>query len=130
MNHASFFRSVVGPQYDLVGFDPRGTANYHATQTNNWLTAVFAGVGETTPPLSIFKSPVEAFEFYSTYPLDLNESVSSFGRMFAQAQIFGSLAADRAQKFAESVSTPAVATDMLTITRAFGHEKVNYWGAS
>lgn len=88
------------------------------------------GVGATTPPLSVFKSPVEAFEFYSTYPLNVNESISSFGRMFAQSQILGNLTVDRAEKIAESVSTPAVATDMLTITRAFGHEQVNYWGIS
>lgn len=88
------------------------------------------GVGNTTPPLSIFKSPIEAFEFFSTYPQDLNESVSSFGRMYAQAQILGSLAKDRAQNLAESVSTPAVASDMLSIARAFGYEEVNYWGFS
>lgn len=78
----------------------------------------------------MFNSPPEAFEFYSTYPENANESISSFGKMFAQAQIFGRLARDRAQKIAESVSTPAVATDMLSIVRAFGHEQVNYWGIS
>lgn len=78
----------------------------------------------------MFGSPVEAYELYSTYPGNLNESVSSFGRMYAQAQILGDLAKSRAQNVAESVSTAAVASDMLSITRAFGFEEVNYWGIS
>ena len=31
---------------------------------------------------------------------------------------------------AESIGTAAIATDMLQIARAFGQEKVNYWGIS
>lgn len=78
----------------------------------------------------MFKNPPEALELYATYPMNVNESVSSFGRMFAQAQILANLTMDRAQTIAESVSTPAVATDMLSISRAFGYEEVNYWGIS
>ncbi|EKM51090.1 uncharacterized protein PHACADRAFT_263055 [Phanerochaete carnosa HHB-10118-sp] len=106
-----YFRAIIGPQYDLVGFDPRG-------------------VGETTPALSIFNSPAEAEQFYKTYPFNVNESVSSFGRFYAQAQILGDLALNRAQLVAESVGTAAVATDMLNIARALGQEKLNYWGIS
>ena len=49
---------------------------------------------------------------------------------FAQAQVLGTLAKDRIPQVSESVSTAAVATDMLTISRAFGFEQVNYWGVS
>ncbi|EKM52549.1 uncharacterized protein PHACADRAFT_126443 [Phanerochaete carnosa HHB-10118-sp] len=108
---APYFRPIIGPQYDLVGFDPRGA-------------------GETTPTLSVFNSPAEALEFYAPYPQNVNESVSSFGRSLAEAQILGKLAVDRVQQIAESVSTAAVATDMLNIARAFGFDKVNYWGVS
>ncbi|GJE87210.1 alpha/beta hydrolase [Phanerochaete sordida] len=107
----TYFRAIVGPQYDLVGFDPRG-------------------VGQSTPVLSLFKTPVEAFEYYSTYPQNVNESISSFGRFYAQANILGKFAADRYQTVAESVSTAAVATDMLNIAKALGQDKVNYWGVS
>ena len=37
---------------------------------------------------------------------------------------------DRVQLFAESVGTPAVATDMLNIAKAFGRDKLNYYGVS
>ncbi|EKM55395.1 uncharacterized protein PHACADRAFT_255998 [Phanerochaete carnosa HHB-10118-sp] len=106
-----YFRAVIGPQYDLIGFDPRG-------------------IGQSTPVLSLFKSPPEALEFYSTYPQNVNESISSFGRFYAQANILGKLAVDRYPTIAESVSTAAVATDMLNIAKALGQDKVNYWGVS
>lgn len=40
------------------------------------------------------------------------------------------LVLDRAKVVAESVSTAAVARDMLAITKAFGFDKLNYWGVS
>ena len=49
---------------------------------------------------------------------------------YAQTKILAQLTQDRIPKLAESVSTAAVATDMLTIARAFGQDKVNYWGIS
>ena len=89
-----------------------------------------AGVGETTPPLSVFESAAEALQFYATYPLNVNDSVSSLARAYVQAEILGNLTVDRAKEVAESVGTAAVATDMLQISRALGQEKVNYWGVS
>ncbi|GJE95976.1 hypothetical protein PsYK624_121690 [Phanerochaete sordida] len=108
---AAYFRVIIGPAYDLVGFDPRG-------------------VGFTTPSLEVFHTAAEALAFYGAYPFNANESIASFGRGYAQVQILGSLAAARASTVAESVSTPAVAMDMLAISRAFGFEEVNYWGIS
>ncbi|EKM51092.1 uncharacterized protein PHACADRAFT_212992 [Phanerochaete carnosa HHB-10118-sp] len=108
---AALFREILGPQYDIVGFDPRG-------------------VGHTTPVISLFQSPAEALEFFAPYPQNANESISSLGRIVAQAQILGDLANARAKTVVESVSTPTVATDMLTITRAFGRDKLSYYGIS
>lgn len=89
-----------------------------------------AGVGETTPSLAVFESPAEALQFYATYPLNVNDSVSSLARAYVQGGILGNLTVDRAKDVAESVGTAAVATDMLQIARALGQEKVNYWGVS
>ncbi|KIP06187.1 hypothetical protein PHLGIDRAFT_467113 [Phlebiopsis gigantea 11061_1 CR5-6] len=107
----TYFREVIGPQYDLVGFDPRG-------------------VGATTPLSAFLDSPVEALDLLATYPLSLNESASSFGRAYALGRIMSDLAEQRNKLALESVSTPAVAMDMLAISRAFGFEKLNYWGVS
>lgn len=125
---APYFRAIIGPQYDLVGFDPRGKRFFFSETTA--ADRHCAGVGETTPILSAFNNPAEELEFYAPYPQNANESISSLGRTLAQAQILGKLAADRIEQISESVSTAAVATDMLTITRAFGFDKVNYWGIS
>lgn len=90
----------------------------------------FVGTGSSAPLLALFRDPVEALDFYSTYPVSANESANSFARAFAQGQILGKLAQDRIQKVAESVGTPAVATDMLNIVKAFGRDRLNYWGIS
>ena len=87
-------------------------------------------MGATTPVVSIFRDPAEALEWYATYPLNVNESVSSFGRAFAQADILGRLAVDRAQNVSVAVTTPTVANDMFSIMKAFGSDKLNYWGIS
>ena len=93
-------------------------------------SVVSSGIGSSTPTLALFDSPVEAIEFFSTYPTNVNESISSFGRAYAQSQIVAKLAKTRIPTLAESVSTPAVATDMLRIVQAFGQDKLNYWGIS
>ena len=105
--------------------------NYHRFEPQHSLTSWLSiGVGETTPPLSIFESPAEALEFYSDFPLNTNESVSSLGKFYTQSKLLSNLVLDRAKDVAESVSTAAVATDMLSITKAFGFDKLSYWGIS
>ncbi|GJE96012.1 alpha/beta hydrolase [Phanerochaete sordida] len=106
-----YFRAIIGPGYDLVGFDPRA-------------------VGVTTPVLSVFKSPPEALEAFATFPLNTDDAPSSLGRQYAVTQIVNDVVRDRAPLIAESIGTAAIATDMLQIARAFGQEKVNYWGIS
>ncbi|KIP10531.1 hypothetical protein PHLGIDRAFT_101206 [Phlebiopsis gigantea 11061_1 CR5-6] len=109
-------QSVIGPYYDIVSFDPRAQSAL--------------GVGNTTPAVSFFASPAEALLYRETFPNNANESASSFGRSLAQSQVLAKLASDRIQLVAESVGTPAVAADMLNIVRAFGQEKLNYYGIS
>ncbi|GJE95989.1 alpha/beta hydrolase [Phanerochaete sordida] len=107
----AYFREIIGPAYDLVGFDPRATGN-------------------TTPTLAIWHSSTEALQFYSDFEQNFNSSHEAFGIGFAQEQVFGKLAEERIANVSQAVSTPAVAMDMLSIVRAFGFEKVNYWGVS
>ena len=40
------------------------------------------------------------------------------------------VAVDRAQNISEAVTTPTVANDMFSIMKAFGANKLNYWGIS
>ena len=124
-------RQVLGPQYDLVTFDPRGMLRIPLLHVvRRLILSLYLGVGQTTPPLAIFDSSIEAGIFYSTYPSNFNESVSSLGRGYALNQIRGNIAVDRAEKVAASMSTPAVARDMLNMVEAFGRDKLSYWGFS
>lgn len=66
----------------------------------------------------------------SRFPLNLNASISDLGEAYAAASIAASIAADRSRFVAERVSTPLVARDMLSIVRAYGQDKLQYWGFS
>ena len=78
----------------------------------------------------MFKDAAEAAQLLSMYVNNANDSVSSIGRDFAVAEILDMLAADRVKTITESVGTPAVARDMLSIVKAFGEDKLQYWGFS
>lgn len=60
----------------------------------------------------------------------MNASPAALGRLHTVAQYLGDLALERSEKVASHVSTPAVARDMLSIVRAAGQEKLQYWGFS
>ena len=125
------FREIVGPQFDLVSFDPRGLFFFFVNMRMRDADAfVFPGVGETTPPLTVFSDEAQAAEFYAHTPLNANESISSVGRIHAMYDILGRLGENDAKAVAESISTPNVARDMLSIVHAFGQEKLQYWGVS
>ena len=87
-------------------------------------------MGYTTPFLSVFADAVEAGDFYVTLPMNANESISSVGNLYAKYDILGKLAVLRAPDVAETLSTPTVAQDMMSIVRAFGQDKLQYWGVS
>ena len=89
-----------------------------------------SGVGETTPAFAPFKDAAEAAQLFSTYSVNANESISAIGRNFALMEILDRLVNARAKEDAESVGTPAVARDMLSIVNAFGQDKLQYWGVS
>jgi hypothetical protein len=60
----------------------------------------------------------------------MNASTAALGNLFGTVQIVGSLTLDRSKKEAEHVSTSEVATDMLGIVKAYGMDKLQYWGVS
>ena len=78
----------------------------------------------------MFETAAEAAQLFSTYVSNANDSISSIGRDFALIEILNMLATDRVKTIAESVGTPAVARDMLSIVKAFGEDKLQYWGFS
>lgn len=60
----------------------------------------------------------------------MNETSDAIPKRYAQASILGKLAEQRSLESVSHVSTAEVARDMLSITEAFGREKVLYWGFS
>ena len=87
-------------------------------------------IGRTTPHLNIFASFQETLTFTRSDLTALNASTATLGEAFGLSQIVGDLAVIRAQKAAEHVSTPGVARGTLGIVKAYGDDKLQYWGFS
>ncbi|KAJ7182770.1 TAP-like protein-domain-containing protein [Mycena crocata] len=102
---------IVGPEFDIIGFDPRGVAR-------------------STPRASFFETDVERILFRHATLRDLNASADALGRSWAQAQVHTRLAAERAGDFLPHINTDNTARDMLHIVEAHGREKLQYWGFS
>lgn len=64
------------------------------------------------------------------YPNILNSSTDSLGRAYALSNILGAKLGETTRNVTEHVSTPVVARDMLTISKAMGYDKLQYWGFS
>lgn len=97
-------------------------------------TVRYSGVARTLPQIVIFPDEAESAKFHlqtSSIP-PWNTSLDATSRLHASAKILGGVVDARPQvKHAASyVSTALVARDMLSITRAFGREKLQYWGFS
>ncbi|KAJ7328237.1 TAP-like protein-domain-containing protein [Mycena albidolilacea] len=110
------FATVFGPEFDIVGFDPRG-------------------VSYSTPQISFFKTDVERrflipFKEIVIYP-SLNASSNAVSKTFGDFGLLGQLALQSdTDHYLQHMSTDNIARDMLRITQAFGFEKVQYWGIS
>ncbi|KAJ7744113.1 TAP-like protein-domain-containing protein [Mycena metata] len=105
------FAMVFGEQFDIVG------------------------VSYSTPTISFFKTEAER-RFLIPSPTtvffpSLNASSSSLADTYANMQLLGQLAiANDANGYLQHMSTDNIARDMLSITEAFGFEKLQYWGVS
>ncbi|KAF8583140.1 alpha/beta-hydrolase, partial [Ramaria rubella] len=117
LENAKRYVSIIGRDYDHVGFDPRG-------------------VGRSTPTLDVFPDAFQRKLVETQIPyIDLNSNTSikrTVGEVAAAASLLGTLAIQNptVRYAAEHMSTALVARDMLSITRAFGREKLLYWGFS
>ena len=60
----------------------------------------------------------------------MNTSSESLGRLSGLAQIVSNLSVSRAKLYMEHVSTPEIAMDMMNIVKAYGMDKLQYWGFS
>ncbi|TCD60883.1 hypothetical protein EIP91_009374 [Steccherinum ochraceum] len=104
-------RTVIGDAHDIIGFDPRG-------------------IGFTTPTLQTLQTKGEQGLFLKDFLVAINSSDTALGSIYASAQNLGHLGAARMGDVARYVNTPTVARDMLSITKAHGRDKLQYWGFS
>ncbi|KAL0580855.1 hypothetical protein V5O48_001147 [Marasmius crinis-equi] len=104
-------RQTLGPQFDLVGFDPRG-------------------VQRSFPRFEFYKTPVDRLLNYHP-PTELNNSLTdTVASYWAETKIMGSLAYERGKEYMPYLNTDHSARDMLRIVQAHGREKIQYWGFS
>jgi hypothetical protein len=121
--------AIVGPHFDLVTFDPRGkSCGSYSAYSDVHLTSL--GVARTTPRVYLHETEVErALWTQWEYP-NLNSSTNAIQLAWARAQVMGRLAEERDAGVARHVATEIVARDLLQITRAYGRERIQYWGFS
>ncbi|KAJ7616540.1 TAP-like protein-domain-containing protein [Roridomyces roridus] len=105
--------AVVGPEFDVVGFDPRG-------------------ISRSTPRSSFFETRAEQNAFWSSEvtSMSANSSDDALARMWAQGMLLGRLAGERDEGSLWFMNTDYTARDMLRLVQAHGRDKIQYWGFS
>ncbi|KAL0059378.1 hypothetical protein AAF712_013889 [Marasmius tenuissimus] len=101
---------AIFPQFDIVGFDPRG-------------------VQRSTPQISFYESSAERYAG-PVLATELNHSSWPVELFWAQTKVMGVLAYERNGDVLRYMNTENVARDMLAITEAHGREKLQYCGVS
>nr|GAT44291.1 predicted protein [Mycena chlorophos] len=113
--YGSEIAGIVGAEYDIVGFDPRG-------------------VSFSTPTISWFLNDAERALWYppnqNTVLPSVNETALGLPYAYTRAQVQSQVAAGRDADVMQFMTTDYTAQDMLSITEAFGFEKLKYWGVS
>ncbi|KAG8810837.1 hypothetical protein FRC17_002742, partial [Serendipita sp. 399] len=107
------FQLIIGGEFDIIGFDPRG-------------------VGQTTPVVDVFPLPLERESFALRYleaPF-INQTSTALSQVMARATLVNQLIEERANVAAQYLNTAVVSTDMLSIVKAHGLDKLQYWGFS
>ncbi|KAJ7083181.1 TAP-like protein-domain-containing protein [Mycena belliarum] len=106
--------TIVGPEFDIIGFDPRGIAR-------------------STPRVSFFDTRAEREIWTSTGHLNkvsMNASSDALSRAWAQGILEGQLAGAHDDGSLRFINTDHTARDMLRIVQAHGSGKLQYWGFS
>ncbi|KAF7331053.1 Abhydrolase-4 domain-containing protein [Mycena venus] len=114
LDRGELLSTIVGPEFDVIGFDPRGIAR-------------------SVPRVSSFESRAER-ELWSggrdVTSLSMNASADALARAWARAIVGGQLAGERDDGSLRFINTDHTARDMLRIVQAHSMEKIHYWGFS
>ncbi|KAK0479961.1 Alpha/Beta hydrolase protein, partial [Armillaria luteobubalina] len=105
---------VIGNQYDIISFDPRGVAN-------------------STPRAEFFLSKEEHYRWLAStdqYTTSVNATSDQIPHLWAASQVIAGLAEATDNGILNYIGTDNVARDMLRISEAAGQEKLQYWGYS
>ncbi|KAJ7442729.1 TAP-like protein-domain-containing protein [Mycena galericulata] len=106
--------TLVGPEFDVIGFDPRG-------------------ISRSTPRASFFASRAEREIWVNSdtpQARSMNASSDALARAWASGMIEGQLAGERDTGSLRFINTDHTARDMLRIVQAHGRDKIQYWGFS
>ncbi|KAK0202247.1 TAP-like protein-domain-containing protein [Desarmillaria ectypa] len=109
-----FLAPIIGNQYDIISFDPRGVAN-------------------STPRAEFFLSKEEQSQWLANpnhWSVSANTTSDQISHLWASAQVIAEVAKERDNGILNYISTDNVARDMLRINEAAGQEKLQYWGFS
>ena len=122
--------TILGPQFDIVGFDPRGMClpklHYFLLHGTSNLPRC-TGVGQSTPRVAFFKSAAEQAISYAS---DLHIAEDDVSNKWAHSVVLGQSAKDRDDGYLRHINTDQTARDMLRIVEAHGKTKIQYWGFS
>ncbi|KAI3617990.1 alpha beta hydrolase fold family [Moniliophthora roreri] len=121
-------QSIVGSNFDIVGFDPRGM--FRIRFNGHWIHRDSTGVFRSTPRVTIFQSDEERILWQSQETYDLNSTSEALPEAWARYQVYGQLALSRDNDTLSFISTDNVVRDMLKIVEASGQDKLQFWGFS
>ncbi len=116
---------ALGEEFDLIGFDPRGVGR--STPKVAFFDTSSKGEREvwSGPSVDIFRGEIKDMNF------DIDgEKGQTIERAWARTVVMNKLAEERGGEWLGNVNTEQTAYDMLSIVKAYGREKLMYWGFS
>ncbi|KAF7307452.1 Abhydrolase-4 domain-containing protein [Mycena indigotica] len=111
INIGNRLQTIVGPEFDIIGFDPRGIAR-------------------SIPRANFFSSRAERALFDAWNIPSPNASAEVLPRIWAHGTLMGQLARGNDDGSLKFIHTDYTARDMLRIVQKHNSEKLQYWGFS